>query len=98
MTKPSEKRRRIKKIDYVLMVAFLLAVVLALIGALLSSGFFLPAAVSQSISSPPQSYTCPKTEWVDCMPILTPEAQKLCTKEYLAWAKSSCRGFKGAAY
>lgn len=44
------------------------------------------------------AYTCPQTEWVNCMPILTPETQKSCTKEYLDWATKNCSNFKGAAY
>lgn len=43
-------------------------------------------------------YVCPKTEWVNCMPILTPEAQKSCTQEYLDWAKNNCPNFQGPAY
>ena len=123
------------------MLAFVLAVVLALTGALLTSGFILPTGrgknlptdnnptsqgkfcggiagmncpagytcqldgkypdvggtcVGSSKQSSP-AYICPKTEWVNCMPILTPEAQKSCTKEYLDWAKNNCSGFKGAA-
>lgn len=51
-------------------------------------------------STPPplEPYACPKTEWVNCMPILTPEAQRSCTKEYLDWAKENCPNFQGGAY
>lgn len=55
-----------------------------------------PAENLPEPTNPP--YSCPKTEWVNCMPILTPEAQKSCTNEYLDWAKNNCPNFKGAAY
>lgn len=43
-------------------------------------------------------YTCPGTEWVNCMPIVLPERQWRCTVEYLSWAQENCPNFKGAAY
>lgn len=43
------------------------------------------------------SYTCPVGGWENCMPILTPEAQKQCTKEAIEWKKKYCPGFQGAA-
>ena len=65
----------------------------------LDGGYPDAGGVCVSTSKPVDSnYTCPKTEWVNCMPILTLEAQKLCTQEYLNWAKSNCPGFKGAVY
>lgn len=60
-----------------------------------------PDAGGTCVSSSNQvnlSYTCPKTEWVNCMPILSPEAQKFCTKEYLDWAKNNCSNFHGPTY
>ncbi len=50
--------------------------------------------------SPPSSgaYTCPKGGWENCMPILTAEAQKQCSKEALDWKKQNCPNFQGAAY
>jgi hypothetical protein len=42
-------------------------------------------------------YVCPKTEYVDCMPMLTPEKQKVCSPDYLSWAQKNCPGFKGGA-
>lgn len=43
-------------------------------------------------------YSCPETEYVNCMPIVTPEKQHLCDKNYLAWAQANCPTFKGATY
>lgn len=43
------------------------------------------------------TYTCPVGGWENCMPILTPEAQKQCTKEAIEWKKKFCPGFQGAA-
>ncbi len=44
-----------------------------------------------------KSYICPPTGWVDCMPILTPEAQAACSTEAIAWYKANCPDFKGVA-
>lgn len=43
------------------------------------------------------SYTCPSTEWVDCMPGPDKPQKVECTPEYLQWAQTSCPGFQGAA-
>lgn len=45
------------------------------------------------------TYTCPETEFIDCMPGPV-EAKKniRCATDYLTWAKASCPNFKGAAY
>ena len=44
------------------------------------------------------AYTCPKGEWVDCMPGPSSEGIRWeCTQEFLTWAKANCPGFKGAA-
>ncbi len=46
------------------------------------------------------SYSCPSTEWVNCMPSVGPngyEEPAQCKKEYLTWAKQNCPNFKGAA-
>lgn len=41
-------------------------------------------------------YTCPKGEWVDCMPGPGPTKAQ-CQPGYLEWAKTNCPGFQGAA-
>lgn len=46
------------------------------------------------------SYSCPSTEWVNCMPSVGPngyEEPAQCKSEYLTWAKQNCPNFKGAA-
>ncbi|MBI5019420.1 hypothetical protein HZB58_04065 [Candidatus Gottesmanbacteria bacterium] len=48
--------------------------------------------------SPRSAFTCPETEWVDCMPGPA-EGRKLeCTSDFLSWAKANCPNFQGAAY
>ncbi len=53
-------------------------------------------------SMPIEGYTCPKTEWVDCMPGplegKTTGIKLECTPEFLSWAKINCPDFQGAAY
>jgi hypothetical protein len=42
-------------------------------------------------------YTCPDTEYVDCMP--GPDAKNpLCGTDFLTWANQNCPNFKGVAY
>lgn len=43
------------------------------------------------------SYTCPKGEWVDCMPTPDVGVRLECTPEYSTWATKNCPGFKGSA-
>ncbi|OGE29492.1 hypothetical protein A2867_00795 [Candidatus Daviesbacteria bacterium RIFCSPHIGHO2_01_FULL_40_11] len=42
-------------------------------------------------------FICPKTGWENCMPILTPEAQKQCSKEAIEWKEANCPNFQGVA-
>lgn len=43
-----------------------------------------------------QKYTCPTSEWVNCMP--GPGAPKpQCQPEFIKWATQNCPNFKGAA-
>jgi hypothetical protein len=43
------------------------------------------------------SYTCPSTEWIDCMP--GPGLSKSqCSSGFIAWAQENCPNFRGAAY
>lgn len=49
------------------------------------------------LDSAEQSYVCPQSEWVDCMP--GPGIRKAeCEPEYLQWAQANCPDFKGVAY
>lgn len=41
--------------------------------------------------------SCPKTEWVDCMPGPDAGERPECDSEYLDWALANCPGFRGAA-
>ena len=41
-------------------------------------------------------YTCPDSEWIDCMPGPGP-AKPQCQPDFLNWAKANCPGFQGAA-
>jgi len=43
-------------------------------------------------------YTCPDTEWVDCMPGPDRVKTNLCDTSFLEWAQLNCPGFQGAAY
>lgn len=57
--------------------------------------FSIPVTFGTSASITPK-YTCPTTEWVDCMPgpgTVKPQ----CTQDFLSWATANCPGFKGAA-
>jgi len=63
-------------------------------------GFYPDDKIDKIISSfkffTPVKYTCPTTEWVDCMPGPgTPKPQ--CQPDYLNWATVNCPDFKGAA-
>ena len=53
-------------------------------------------AYFRSKTSEKTSYSCPASEWVDCMP--GPDSQNpQCTNDFLTWAKANCPNFKGAA-
>lgn len=56
---------------------------------------FTPCPNSNIKSKP--NYSCPKNGWVNCMPILTDEAKKLCQPEAINWYIANCPGFKGMA-
>lgn len=59
-----------------------------------------------TVTPPASQYTCPTSEWIDCMPGplegnqngVTTGIKFECTDEFLTWAKSNCPNFKGAAY
>ncbi|MCX6730892.1 MAG: hypothetical protein NTZ55_03520 [Candidatus Roizmanbacteria bacterium] len=44
------------------------------------------------------TYTCPTTEYVDCIPGPDKAAKTDCSSAFLKWAQSNCPNFKGAAY
>lgn len=55
-------------------------------------------AFAPSSVFPMETFTCPKTEWVDCMPGPTEGIKLECTSDFLSWAKTNCQDFQGAAY
>ena len=72
-------------------------VVVAVLTLSLVAGYiaYRPQFLSQT------SYTCPATEWIDCMPMVGPDGpvkRSQCEPDYLTWAKANCPGFQGAAY
>jgi len=46
---------------------------------------------------PMETFTCPNTAWVDCMPGPDMMEKIECTSEYLTWAEANCPNFQGAA-
>ncbi len=72
-----------------------------LIMAVFNPEFQFPAAGTkaplETTTPPPAAFTCPETEWVDCLPGPGP-VKAQCQKEYLDWAKKNCPNFRGAAY
>jgi hypothetical protein len=40
------------------------------------------------------SYYCPGTRYINCMPPLSKQRQTMCSKDYIDWAKSHCPGVK----
>ncbi|HOX96364.1 MAG TPA: hypothetical protein PLI45_03200 [Candidatus Woesebacteria bacterium] len=42
-------------------------------------------------------YTCPTNGWVDCMPVLDAAKTIACSTEAMAWYKTNCPNFQGAA-
>jgi len=43
------------------------------------------------------TYTCPANGWQSCMPILSEEGKKACSKEAIDWYKANCPNFEGIA-
>ena len=43
------------------------------------------------------SYTCPTSEWVNCLPGPGPVKAE-CNSEFLSWVETNCPSLKGAAY
>ena len=53
--------------------------------------------VTTSPKIPNNKFTCPQSEYVDCMPGPDARYRPECEKPYLEWATKNCPGFKGAA-
>lgn len=44
------------------------------------------------------TFTCPSSEWIDCMPSVDQPTRYQCEKPYLDWAIANCSDFKGVAF
>lgn len=66
----------------------------AIFDHILSSFTFLEQTPTPTLST---NLTCPAGGWQNCMPMLTEEAKKGCTKEAVAWYKANCPNFQGVA-
>lgn len=42
-------------------------------------------------------FTCPANGWQSCMPILSEEGKRACSKEAMDWYEANCPDFQGAA-
>lgn len=51
-----------------------------------------------SPTPPIAEYTCPTSEWIDCMPGPDRGLKLECATKFLTWAKANCPDFQGAAY
>lgn len=66
---------------------------------MLSTFKFLDSdATAKPASSPSSTYTCPQTEYINCMSPIPDENINFCYGNYIDWAKANCPNFKGAAY
>ena len=58
----------------------------------------LVAASGALAQAPPsagrEAFACPRTQTLDCMPIVPPERRALCNREYLDWAAKHCPGLR----
>ncbi len=43
-------------------------------------------------------YKCPKSGYIDCMPIVASERQYQCSQPFLNWVKKNCPDFRGVTY
>lgn len=61
---------------------------------------FAPCPGSSAPGVPPEdtSYTCPQTDYVDCMPGPDKTLPSQCDPTFLKWAQTNCPGFKGGAF
>jgi hypothetical protein len=74
-------------------------------GKLCSAGYYCkydgtyPDAAGTCIKNAPTTtkYTCPESEYVDCMPPIGIKKTE-CSSAFLQWATENCPGFQGAAY
>jgi hypothetical protein len=48
------------------------------------------AGPAPAVQPPEARFECPKTRYIDCMPVIQGTQRPMCTKEYLEWAKAHC--------
>lgn len=41
-----------------------------------------------------EALACPRTQTLDCMPIVPPERRAYCSREFLDWAAKHCPGLR----
>ncbi|MGO4870457.1 MAG: hypothetical protein ACLPGW_07565 [Roseiarcus sp.] len=54
-------------------------------------------ALAQTQPAPtpaPAAFACPKTQTLNCMPIVPEERRAFCSKQYLDWAAEHCPGLQ----
>ena len=52
-------------------------------------------ALAQTLPAPRlEPFACPRTQTLDCMPIVPPERRAFCGKDYLDWAARHCPGLR----
>jgi len=51
------------------------------------------AAQTQPVAGP-AAFVCPKTQTLNCMPIVPAERRALCQKDYRDWANKHCPGLQ----
>lgn len=61
--------------------------------------FSIPKSLLNNLKR--QTYSCPGSEYINCMPMISDTPYKpnpKCSQDFLSWARASCPNFKGAAY
>ncbi|MBU3965451.1 hypothetical protein KKG29_04580 [Patescibacteria group bacterium] len=46
--------------------------------------------IVKKVDTEKTAFFCPQEKYINCMPIVTPERQKLCSGEYYEWIKKNC--------
>lgn len=46
--------------------------------------------IVKKVDTEKTAFFCPQEKYINCMPIITPERQKLCSGEYYEWIKKNC--------
>jgi hypothetical protein len=72
-----------------LKLAFTLIAALAVV-----AGAFAQTPPAPAPTPAPAAFACPKTQTLDCMPIVPEERRAFCGREYLDWAAKHCPGLQ----